>query len=646
MIRFKTAVLAVLAISTGLVVSSCDFNSPLAATDDREIQMNTEMTGVVSLSKEIPCGETETAWAFGEYTFIDEGIAVRWGWFQDLSLSDLPWETEIWAAAGQNDTTKGSLVGSLLVSDNGDGSIEVEFMIDSAYSISESHLFVGADAPTTQAPGQLGHLHENLGDANYDSYTIDLAGLTSFYLAAHGVVGGDCGGDDDGDGDGDGDGDDDDDPVYNLNGTIYLDVDESYGYDGGDSGLEGITVELYDAAGNLVATTMTDISGAYSFGDLADGTYMVVVDPEGTLGGLAKLENDAAASITISGADVMDVNVGFDLPNVSGTVFFDDNQNGVQDPGEEGIPGITVILSDGSTAVTNADGNYLFEDVFPGSYTVDVDPEGTLDGLNPSTATSQMIEVGYADVMDVDFGYELPVINGTVFFDVTGNGMQDVDEPGIDGVTVNLVDEFGNVIATTTTDANGSYEFEVMPGDYTVVVEGPDGLNATTPVSVDVTVGYADETVDFGFELDFTFIGNQNADGYTIGFWKNNVGKAIAGKQKGIQIDAATLMAYVSDLSEFALYPLNVTTLDEAYDILSANGSDPVLLLSKQLMGSEFNLMNGAYIGGNELLTELFLYYGEYLIAHADQYSASDLLEAKDWYDAYNNSHGGLITLP
>lgn len=62
-------------------------------------------------------------------------------------------------------------------------------------------------------------------------------------------------------------------------------------------------------------------------------------------------------------------------------------------------------------------------------------------------------------------------------------------------------------------------------------------------------------------------------------------------------------------------------------------------------MGSEFNLMNGAYIGGYEIYTEMFLYYGEYLIAHADDYSNWELLEAKDLFDAYNNSHGGQIAL-
>ncbi|MFC1481656.1 SdrD B-like domain-containing protein [Candidatus Neomarinimicrobiota bacterium] len=437
--------------------------------------------------------------------------------------------------------------------------------------------------------------------------------------------------------------DDDNDPelTFSVNGSVFLDTNEDGLLDAGENGVAGITVELLDADGNVVATATTDSNGNYNFTNVPNSDYTVVVDPEGTLAGLSSTTGSNGA-ISVDGADVT-VDFGYALPNVSGTVFFDLNKDGMQNPGEAGIAGITVTLSDGSTTVTDADGNYIFENVLPGTYTVDVDPEGTLAGLTSSTSISQSIDVGYADVNDVDFGYELPVVSGVVFFDVTADGSQNIDELGIDNITVTLLDEFGNTVATTTTDENGFYEFEVYPGDYTVVAEGPDGLMATTPVSVDTTVGYADETVDFGFELDFTYIPGQIADGFTIGYWKNNLSKAISGKTRGTQVNAATLAEYVYLLSDFALYPLNVTSYDEAYEILSANGSDPVLLLSKQLMGSEFNLMNEAYIGGNETFTEMFLYYGEYLITHADQFTASEILEAKDWYDAYNNSHGGEI---
>ncbi|MFN8498618.1 MAG: SdrD B-like domain-containing protein [Anaerolineae bacterium] len=57
--------------------------------------------------------------------------------------------------------------------------------------------------------------------------------------------------------------------------------------------------------------------------------------------------------------------------NVTGTVFNDLNGNGTQDPGEPGIPGVTVTLKDPSgnpvgTTTTDASGNYSFPNVPPG----------------------------------------------------------------------------------------------------------------------------------------------------------------------------------------------------------------------------------------------------------------------------------------
>jgi SdrD B-like domain/HYR domain/Secretion system C-terminal sorting domain len=56
-----------------------------------------------------------------------------------------------------------------------------------------------------------------------------------------------------------------------------------------------------------------------------------------------------------------------------------------------------------------------------------------------------------------------------VFRDSNGNGIQDAGEVGVAGVTVKLYDSANNVIATTTTDANGKYLFDnLTAGNYTV----------------------------------------------------------------------------------------------------------------------------------------------------------------------------------
>ncbi|SEQ38085.1 Por secretion system C-terminal sorting domain-containing protein [Neolewinella agarilytica] len=64
-----------------------------------------------------------------------------------------------------------------------------------------------------------------------------------------------------------------------------------------------------------------------------------------------------------------------------------------------------------------------------------------------------------------------------VWNDLNGDGLQTVGEPGVEGVVVNLKDEDGNIIASTTTDENGFYNFSLLaPGTYSVQFVLPDGF--------------------------------------------------------------------------------------------------------------------------------------------------------------------------
>lgn len=73
-----------------------------------------------------------------------------------------------------------------------------------------------------------------------------------------------------------------------------------------------------------------------------------------------------------------------------------------------------------------------------------------------------------------DFTFiEQPVTVGDrVWFDEDGDGVQDAGEGGIPGVTVNLTDCSGNVLATDVTDANGNYLFDgLAAATYCVVID-------------------------------------------------------------------------------------------------------------------------------------------------------------------------------
>jgi len=77
-------------------------------------------------------------------------------------------------------------------------------------------------------------------------------------------------------------------------------------------------------------------------------------------------------------------------------------------------------------------------------------------------------------------------IGNRVWLDGNEDGVQDAGEPALGGITVQLLDAGGSVVATTTTAADGTYAFDIDAGKaYTVRIPlgqpGLAGLDATTP---------------------------------------------------------------------------------------------------------------------------------------------------------------------
>jgi hypothetical protein len=119
-------------------------------------------------------------------------------------------------------------------------------------------------------------------------------------------------------------------------------------------------------------------------------------------------------------------------------------------------------------------------------------------------------------------------LGDTVFSDPDGDGVQDAGEPGIPGVTLELLDEVGAFVASTTTDALGQYGFQVEAGTYTVHVAaanfapgGPLAGATSTTGGEELTralVGAIDLTYDFGYRLPVP----PGTGTGTPGFWKNH----------------------------------------------------------------------------------------------------------------------------
>ena len=206
---------------------------------------------------------------------------------------------------------------------------------------------------------------------------------------------------------------------FNLGGTIYRDSDASYSKGDDEQRFKGVTVALLNEDGTPVLdangdpmTVMTDENGAYQFVGLGPASYrVVIVDPDkGDLAGLLPTQaytgrGATQAAVTISDASVQGVDFGLVAPATIGDRVWDDKNANGSDEGEPGIGGVTVILTDANgtevaRTTTDANGNYRFTGLIPGTYTVTIEVP---DGYTAAT-TSATVTVGEGEEnLDVDF---------------------------------------------------------------------------------------------------------------------------------------------------------------------------------------------------------------------------------------------------
>ena len=330
-----------------------------------------------------------------------------------------------------------------------------------------------------------------------------------------------------------------------LGDTLYRDWNGNGSQDAGEEGLSNITVYLYEDEDNdgvidpedaIMATTSTDANGNYSFPNLPDGDYIIVVDPsdadypgnhaqtedaDGACPSVTCDDQSTSANIT-GGVDDLDNDFGYEpqgFGSIGDYVWNDVDADGIQDAGEAGIDGVVVNLyedqdGDGiidpedaliATMTTAGGGAYDFADLYPYTYIVEIDQNEftggqELEGMTMTTSgaayTNNGTQVSYSvnlgageDFDDADFGFAEGIIGDFIWQDDNGNGTPDPGEPGIDGVTVNLYnDNDGNgvfsagdtLVDTQVTAGGGLYEFGGLPaGDYVVVVTPPAGYTLT-----------------------------------------------------------------------------------------------------------------------------------------------------------------------
>lgn len=333
--------------------------------------------------------------------------------------------------------------------------------------------------------------------------------------------------------------------VSSIGDLVWNDINGDGIKQGTEPGLSNVTVQLRTPGPDgipgtsddvLIASTVTNASGNYTFTNLTPGTYIVDVLNSTLPPNFANTNPPRPKIVTLGvGEARMDVDFGFrqDLQNASiGDLVWNDlDGDGIRDPGEPGIGGVRIdLLGSGPDLVlgtaddvafppqiTNAVGAYNFINLPAWTYRVTVDITspplagfGLTTGNNPLTVT---LSPGQAFTA-ADFGFVLrnSSIGDLVWDDLNGDGIPQMGEPGISSATVFIDLNNNNALDTgepaATTDANGVYTIpSLAPGTYKVMVDFstlPAGYVPTTTHPLTVVLGPNDNrtNVDFGFRLD------------------------------------------------------------------------------------------------------------------------------------------------
>jgi hypothetical protein len=300
-------------------------------------------------------------------------------------------------------------------------------------------------------------------------------------------------------------------PIYSKNLRITLDRSQQpikgvivspnvgYRYGGQNKGFNfGVNLGYMFRSGRQIALNYAYnssfgkyISGAFSFG--GNRSHTLSLNFSDTLGfGVNKNMNQGPQS-------AFDATSGI----VKGAVFADLNQNGVRDPGEDGLAGIDVNFQNLFTVTTDDKGEFIAT-VNEGLRKVGVDKE-TLPVIYTPTVADALVNVKRERVYVANLG--LIVTPGSI------SGQVEVDKEGISNteVIVLLLDKNGREVKYTTTDSRGGFYIgSVAPGEYTVVVDKNymdyKGLQMAEQTGEAVTIPLVtDDFVDIE-DINFTLV--------------------------------------------------------------------------------------------------------------------------------------------
>ncbi|MBI5476144.1 MAG: hypothetical protein HY964_05335, partial [Ignavibacteriales bacterium] len=281
----------------------------------------------------------------------------------------------------------------------------------------------------------------------------------------------------------------------------------------GDATLNNWKIKLFKS-GVLQSSVLTSGSGDYAFNNLLPGIYTVeeslqtdwmqtyprvsgagvVLTTYGTNAG------PRAYQITVtSGGNFNTRDFGnFHKVSIGGQKFHDLDGDGTKDAGELGLAGwkIRIAGSKNDSATTDVNGNYVFADLEPGSYTLSEDMQtGWMQTVAP---TGTIVTSSGTNVVNKDFGnFQKVSISGQKYHDRDGDGIKDTGEEALANWKIRIA---GAKVDSIFTDVNGNYTFiNLGPGCYTLSEVAQSGWIQTSPANGLICVSSGTNVIDKDF---------------------------------------------------------------------------------------------------------------------------------------------------
>ncbi|UCD19465.1 MAG: hypothetical protein JSU64_08660 [candidate division WOR-3 bacterium] len=149
-----------------------------------------------------------------------------------------------------------------------------------------------------------------------------------------------------------------------ISGRVFMDGNNNGIYDLGDKAIPDIEVVIDGRS-----TTKTDKNGVYMFSFVRSGQHSVNVN----LGCMPAEIGTAQRSQSVDTRLLSQARIDFPLEvlgSLSGSVFFDNNNNGQKDEDEDGVPNVVLALN-GYLTATDTDGAFRFANLAPGTYVLE-----------------------------------------------------------------------------------------------------------------------------------------------------------------------------------------------------------------------------------------------------------------------------------